>query len=124
MLQDALFKRLTLPHTPYPLPSPLPLPVPVPVGTLTWLLKDALFGNAKTTLLAALSPADVNYEETMSTLRFCLTAKQIKTSAIVNIDETEKLLAEMRGEIDNLKAHLEAAARAGSMLQQQYLSGE
>ena len=45
-------------------------------------------------------------------------------SAVVNIDETEKLLAEMRGEIDNLKAHLEAAARAGSILQQQYLSGE
>ena len=42
----------------------------------------------------------------------------------MNIDETEKLLAEMRSEIDNLKAHLEAAARAGSMLQQQYLSGE
>ena len=42
----------------------------------------------------------------------------------MNIDETEKLLTEMRGEIDSLRAHLEAAARAGSMLQQQYLSGE
>ena len=53
--------------------------IPFRESTLTWLLKDALFGNAKATLMAALSPADVNYEESMSTLRFCLTAKQIQT---------------------------------------------
>ena len=42
--------------------------IPFRESTLTWLLKDALFGNAKSTLMAALSPADVNYEETMATL--------------------------------------------------------
>lgn len=39
-------------------------------SVLTWLLKDNLGGNSKTTMIAALSPADVNYDETLSTLRF------------------------------------------------------
>lgn len=74
--------------------------------------------------MAALSPADVNYEETLSTLRFCLTAKQIQTKPVVNEDETEKLMASMRAEVEMLKAHLEAATKAGSMLQNQFLSGQ
>jgi len=43
--------------------------VPYRDSVLTWLLKDSLGGNSKTTMLAALSPADINYEETLSTLR-------------------------------------------------------
>ena len=53
---------------------------------LTWLLKDSLTGNSKTVMLAALSPAAANYQETLSTLRFAAQAKQLKTKAIVNED--------------------------------------
>ena len=41
---------------------------------LTWLLKDSLTGNSKTVMLAALSPAAANYQETLSTLRFAAQA--------------------------------------------------
>jgi hypothetical protein len=51
---------------------------------LTWILRDSLIGNSKTVMLAALSPAAANYQETLSTLRFAQQAKQLKTKAIVN----------------------------------------
>ncbi len=44
--------------------------IPYRDSCLTWLLKDSLGGNSKTVILAAISPADVNYVETMSTLRY------------------------------------------------------
>ena len=43
--------------------------VPFRDSVLTKLLKNALGGNSKTILIAALSPADINYDETLSTLR-------------------------------------------------------
>ena len=43
--------------------------VPYRDSVLTWLLKDSLGGNSKTVMVATLSPADDNYEETLSTLR-------------------------------------------------------
>ena len=36
---------------------------------LTWLLKESLGGNAKTVMMAAISPADRDFRETLSTLR-------------------------------------------------------
>ena len=44
---------------------------------LTYLLKENLGGNSKTTLLAALSTADINYHETISTLNFASKAKKM-----------------------------------------------
>ena len=37
---------------------------------LTWLLRENLGGNSKTAMVAAISPADINYDETLSTLRY------------------------------------------------------
>jgi hypothetical protein len=51
---------------------------------LTYLLRDSLGGNSKTAMIACISPADINYEETMSTLRYADAAKRIKTRAVVN----------------------------------------
>ena len=51
---------------------------------LTYLLRDSLGGNSKTAMIACISPADINYEETMSTLRYADAAKRIKTRAIIN----------------------------------------
>ena len=44
--------------------------VPYRESKLTYLLKNALGGNTKTSMIAALSPASVNYDETLSTLRY------------------------------------------------------
>ena len=46
-------------------------------------------------MLAAISPADVNYEETLSTLRYADSAKQIKNTAVINEDPTQKLIRGM-----------------------------
>ena len=50
-----------------------------------------------------MSPADINYDETLSTLRFADRAKSIKTKAIVNESPTDKLIREMKGEIERLQ---------------------
>jgi hypothetical protein len=72
--------------------------VPYRNSVLTMLLKSALAGNSKTIMCAALSPADINYEETLSTLRFADRAKAIKTKAVVNETPTERLIRELREE--------------------------
>lgn len=43
--------------------------IPYRDSALTWLLRESLGGNAKTIMIAALSPADINFDETLSTLR-------------------------------------------------------
>ena len=78
--------------------------VPFRDSKLTMLLKNALGGNSKTVMIAALSPAAINYDETLSTLRFADRAKAIKTRAVVNESPTEKLIRELREEIEKLKA--------------------
>uniref|UniRef100_A0A2P2I1T5 Kinesin-like protein 6 n=1 Tax=Hirondellea gigas TaxID=1518452 RepID=A0A2P2I1T5_9CRUS len=80
--------------------------VPFRNSSLTKLLKNALGGNSKTIMVAAISPADINYDETLSTLRYADRAKQIKTKAVVNEDPTEKLLRELKEENEKLKKQL------------------
>ncbi|RMX36700.1 hypothetical protein pdam_00015831 [Pocillopora damicornis] len=60
--------------------------IPYRNSVLTWLLKDSLGGNAKTIMIAAISPADVNYSETLSTLRYANRAKNIINKPTVNED--------------------------------------
>ncbi|XP_035212141.1 kinesin-like protein KIF28P [Stegodyphus dumicola] len=84
--------------------------VPFRDSVLTRLLMNALGGNSRTIMIASISPADINYEETLSTLRYADRAKQIKTVAIVNEDPTEKLIRELRQENERLKRMLEKGA--------------
>ena len=51
---------------------------------------------SKTIMIAALSPADINYQETLSTLRYADRAKRIKTKAIVNENQVDKLIRELK----------------------------
>src|SRR5690606_38724136 len=55
--------------------------IPYRDSTLTWLLKESLGGNAKTIMIAAISPADDNYSESLSTLRYADRVKTIKNQA-------------------------------------------
>jgi hypothetical protein len=81
--------------------------VPYRDAVLTHLLKNSLGGNAKTTMIAAVSPADSNYAESLSTLRYADRAKNIKNLAIVNEDKNEKLIKQLRREMEELKKQLE-----------------
>jgi len=80
--------------------------VPYRDSTLTKLLKNALGGNSKTVMIAALSPADINFEETLSTLRYADRAKQIKNSAVVNESPTDKLIRELREQVELLQLQM------------------
>ena len=77
--------------------------IPYRDSVLTWLLKESLGGNAKTIMIAALSPADINYEETLSTLRYADRAKQIKNAAVVNEDPNQKMIRELKEEVERLR---------------------
>ncbi|RWS24009.1 kinesin-like protein unc-104 isoform X13, partial [Leptotrombidium deliense] len=82
--------------------------IPYRDSALTWLLRENLGGNSKTAMIAAVSPADINYEETLSTLRYADRAKQILCKAIINEDANAKLIRELKEEIAKLKALLKA----------------
>ncbi|CDI75167.1 kinesin, putative [Eimeria praecox] len=77
--------------------------VPYRDSALTRILQTALGGNSKTCMIAALSPASVNYDETLSTLRYADRVKQIKNEAVVNENPLEKLIRELREENERLK---------------------
>ncbi|XP_058496217.1 kinesin-like protein KIF16B isoform X1 [Solea solea] len=80
--------------------------VPYRDSVLTWLLKDSLGGNSKTIMIATVSPADVNYGETLSTLRYANRAKNIINKPTINEDSNVRLIGELRAEIARLKALL------------------
>ncbi|KAJ8045153.1 Kinesin-like protein KIF16B [Holothuria leucospilota] len=80
--------------------------IPYRDSVLTWLLKDSLGGNSKTIMVATISPADVNYGETLSTLRYANRAKDIINKPTINEDPNIKLIRELRAEITRLKKRL------------------
>ncbi|KAM3864897.1 kinesin-like protein KIF16B [Diretmus argenteus] len=80
--------------------------VPYRDSVLTWLLKDSLGGNSKTIMIATISPADLNYGETLSTLRYANRAKNIINKPTINEDSNVRLIRELRAEIARLKALL------------------
>nr|CAH8833328.1 unnamed protein product [Trichobilharzia regenti] len=77
--------------------------IPYRDSVLTWLLKENLGGNSRTTMIAALSPADVNFDETLSTLRYADRAKSIVCKAVINEDPTAVLIRELKAEVARLK---------------------
>nr|XP_006820258.1 PREDICTED: kinesin family member 3A isoform X2 [Saccoglossus kowalevskii] len=81
--------------------------IPYRNSKLTRLLQDSLGGNAKTVMCANFGPADYNYDETMSTLRYANRAKNIKNSAKINEDPKDALLRQFQKEIEELKKRLE-----------------
>ncbi|KAJ3211409.1 Kinesin-like protein kif3b [Entophlyctis luteolus] len=82
--------------------------IPYRDSKLTRLLQDSLGGNSKTLMIATLSPASYNYEETLSTLRYANRAKNIKNKPKINEDPKDAMLREYQDEINKLRQALEA----------------
>uniref|UniRef100_A0A8D0D2H2 plus-end-directed kinesin ATPase n=1 Tax=Sander lucioperca TaxID=283035 RepID=A0A8D0D2H2_SANLU len=82
--------------------------IPYRDSVLTWLLRENLGGNSRTAMVAALSPADINYDETLSTLRYADRAKNIKCNAVINEDPNNKLVRDLKDEVARLKELLHA----------------
>ena len=77
-------------------------------SALTRILQNALGGNSKTVMICALSPASINYEETLSTLRYADRAKKIQNKAVINESEHDKVVRLLKEENDDLKKKIEA----------------
>lgn len=80
--------------------------IPYRDSKLTRLLQDSLGGNTKTLMVAAISPADYNYDETLSTLRYANRAKNIKNKPKINEDPKDTMLREYKEEIEKLRKML------------------
>ena len=76
-------------------------------SALTRILQNALGGNSKTIMICAISPASVNYEESLSTLRYADRAKKIQNKAVINESEHDKMVRLLKEENNNLKKLLE-----------------
>ena len=76
-------------------------------SALTRILQNALGGNSKTVMICALSPASINYEETLSTLRYADRAKKIQNKAVINESEHDKMIRLLREENSGLKKMIE-----------------
>ncbi|KAJ5475177.1 hypothetical protein N7539_008243 [Penicillium diatomitis] len=87
--------------------------VPYRDSILTWLLKDSLGGNSMTSMIAAISPADINFDETLSTLRYADSAKRIKNHAVVNEDPNARMIRELKEELAQLRSKLGTGVPGG-----------
>lgn len=88
--------------------------VPYRDSVLTWLLKDSLGGNSMTAMIAAISPADINYDETLSTLRYADSAKRIKNHAVINEDANARMIRELKEELALLRSKLGGGVAGGA----------
>ena len=90
--------------------------IPYRDSKLTRLLQDSLGGNTKTVMIANCGPADYNYDETISTLRYANRAKNIKNKPKINEDPKDAMLREFQEEILRLKAQLASAQSGGTVV--------
>ncbi|XP_068187205.1 kinesin family member 4 [Antennarius striatus] len=80
--------------------------VPYRDSKLTRLLQDSLGGNSHTLMIACVSPADSNMEETINTLRYADRARKIKNKPVVNIDPRVAELNRLKNQVRELQVML------------------
>ncbi|XP_059453224.1 kinesin-like protein KIN-4A isoform X1 [Corylus avellana] len=85
--------------------------VPYRDSKLTRLLQDSLGGNSRTVMIACISPADINAEETLNTLKYANRARNIQNKPVVNRDPMSNEMLKMRQQLEYLQAEL--CARTG-----------
>ncbi|XP_024515815.1 kinesin-like protein KIF16B isoform X1 [Selaginella moellendorffii] len=73
-------------------------------SALTWLLRDSLGGNSKTFLVANISPAEQDFQESVSTLRYASKANRIQSVLTVGNDPRKRIIYKMNEEIRTLNS--------------------
>ncbi|CAK0804392.1 unnamed protein product [Prorocentrum cordatum] len=76
---------------------------------LTHVLKEALCGNSKTVMMAAISPSAIDFDETLSTMKFCQQVKLVQTKAVANTVNENGIEAALRREAEELRSKLAIA---------------
>ncbi|KAL0392076.1 UNVERIFIED_CONTAM: Kinesin-like protein KIN-4A [Sesamum radiatum] len=87
--------------------------VPYRDSKLTRLLQDSLGGNSRTVMIACISPADINAEETLNTLKYANRARNIQNKPVINRDPISNEMLKMRQQLEYLQAEL--CARSGGV---------
>ncbi|KVH98313.1 Kinesin, motor domain-containing protein [Cynara cardunculus var. scolymus] len=89
--------------------------VPYRDSKLTRLLQDSLGGNSRTVMIACVSPADINAEETLNTLKYANRARNIQNKPVVNRDPVSSEMLKMRQQLECLQAELGARGGGSSV---------
>lgn len=87
--------------------------VPYRDSKLTRMLQDSLGGNSRTLMLTCVSPADVNFEETLNALKYANRARNIQNKAVVNRDEASAMTLELRRQVQMLQAEVHRLRNPG-----------
>jgi len=90
--------------------------IPYRDSKLTRILQDSLGGNTKTVMCANAGPADYNYDESLTTLRYANRAKKIRNRPIINEDPKDAMLREYQEEIARLKDSLSQMPSSSSVI--------
>jgi hypothetical protein len=98
--------------------------IPYRDSKLTRILQDSLGGNTKTVMCANVGPADYNYSESLSTLRYANRAKNIKNKPIINEDPKDAVIREFQEEIARLRAQLSQMPSQGVVTAGQPIKAE
>ena len=80
--------------------------IPYRDSKLTRILQDSLGGNSRTTMIACVSPAETNYEESLNSIKYASRARNIKNKAVVNRDPNSLLIDSLRGQISKLQGEI------------------
>lgn len=88
--------------------------IPFRDSALTWILSESLGGNSKTYMIATISPSDLNYNESLSTLRYAYNAKHIVNTVKVNEDPSDKIIRILNDEITKLKQQVRKGSGKGA----------
>jgi Kinesin motor domain len=85
--------------------------IPYRDSKLTRILQDSLGGNSRTTMIACVSPAESNYEESLNSIKYASRARNIKNKAVVNRDPNSLLIDSLRTQISKLQSENSEYAR-------------
>lgn len=76
--------------------------IPYRDSKLTRILQDSLGGNSRTTMIACVSPAESNYEESLNAVKYASRARNIKNKPVINRDPNSMLIDSLRNQIVTL----------------------
>lgn len=97
--------------------------IPYRESVLTWLLKESLGGNSKTTMIATVSPANCHQEETLTTLRYAATARRVVNIVRINEDPKIRKIRELEHEVEVLKQRIALMEGSTSLVRGRSSSG-
>jgi Kinesin motor domain len=80
--------------------------IPYRDSKLTRILQDSLGGNSRTTMIACVSPAESNYEESLNSVNYASRARNIKNKAVVNRDPNSVLIESLQNQISKCQGEI------------------